>query len=83
MWEDRQVHQMQAMQQLAQAAQQQMNACTCTDPTNCTCGAVTGPPEIDEPEDAEDYTEWDKLMEKARDRDVILVYREGTLYLRF
>ncbi len=84
MWEDRQMKNMQRAQQLQQAMQQQIAACTCGTPNACTCGAITGPPpETEEDTDGEDYTEWDALMEKAVDRDVILVFREGELFLRF
>lgn len=55
--------------------------CTCKQ-NPCTCGAVK-PISAPDADDAEEYREWDTLMTKARDRDVILVYREGEEVMRF
>ena len=59
----------------------QVKNCTCNK-TPCTCGAVTGPTDEDEEEEKQ-YEEWDILMEKAKDRDVILVFQDGEEIMRF
>ena len=69
----------QFQQQLAAASQ-----CTCGN-TPCTCGAGVPPGFVDDDEEGPEnpYEEWDELMSKATDRDIILVYQDGELSMRF
>ncbi|MBC8553457.1 MAG: hypothetical protein H8D23_27900 [Candidatus Brocadiales bacterium] len=71
----------QFQQQLAAASQ-----CTCGN-TPCTCGAGAPPGFVDDDEEPEEpenpFEEWDELMSKATDRDIILVYKDGELDMRF
>lgn len=53
--------------------------CTCGN-TPCTCGAI---PDDTEEEPKNEFEEWDKIMSKATDRDVILVYQDGEEKMRF
>ncbi len=56
--------------------------CSCGN-TPCTCGgAIAALPDDDE-EPVNEFEEWDNLMKKANDRDVILVYRDGEEVMRF
>lgn len=68
----------QFQQQLLQAS-----SCTCNQ-NPCTCGAG-GFDDDDEEEAAPEnpFEEWDTLMARANDRDVILVYQDGELAMRF
>lgn len=71
---------------MQQFQQNLMNASTCTcNQTPCTCGAA--PPsgfDDDDDEVPENlFDEWDSLMSKANDRDVILVYQDGSEVMRF
>ncbi len=55
--------------------------CSCGN-TPCTCGgAIAALPDDEEP--VNEFEEWDNLMKKASDRDVILVYRDGEEVMRF
>jgi hypothetical protein len=64
---------MQAM--LAMSAQ-----CTCGNKP-CTCGSGNQN-QLDD-DSSNEFEEWDKLMSKANDRDVILVYQDGEEAMRF
>ena len=57
----------------------QIQNCTCKQ-VPCTCGAVTPPQPVKEDDK---YLEWANIMGAALDRDVILVYQDGELKMRF